>query len=88
MYMHRTQIYLRDDDVVALDAESARTGASRAELIRRAIRLQYGEPSQWDKLEVLHATTKIRPDQPETGADYVEHIRAGAHEQMSRLKSR
>jgi hypothetical protein len=40
--MKATQIHLTESDFALLDAESARTGASRAELIRRAIREAYG----------------------------------------------
>jgi hypothetical protein len=40
--MKATQIHLSDEDFAVLDAESARTGASRGELIRRAIRVVYG----------------------------------------------
>lgn len=40
--MHRTQIQLGDEEIGLLDAEARATGASRAELIRRAIRDSYG----------------------------------------------
>ena len=38
----RTQIHLSDDEIAILDRERGRTGASRSELIRRAIRSMYG----------------------------------------------
>jgi len=38
----RTQIYLSDEEIALLDRERARTGATRSELIRRAIRSVYG----------------------------------------------
>jgi metal-responsive CopG/Arc/MetJ family transcriptional regulator len=44
--MVRTQIHLAEAEVALLDEESRRTGASRAELIRRAIRTVYGGGSQ------------------------------------------
>ena len=44
--MKPVQIHLTESDVSALDAESARTGASRAELIRRAVRAQYAAPKR------------------------------------------
>lgn len=40
--MHRTQIQLGDEEIRVLDAESRTSGASRSELIRRAIRERYG----------------------------------------------
>lgn len=40
--MTRTQIHLGPEEIEALDRESAATGASRSELIRRAIRERYG----------------------------------------------
>jgi len=40
--MKPTQIHLGEEEVGLLEAESQRTGASRSELIRRAIRERYG----------------------------------------------
>jgi hypothetical protein len=40
--MKPTQIHLSETEFALLDAESARTGASRGELIRRAIKAAYG----------------------------------------------
>ena len=40
--MHRTQIHLGDEEIRLLELESTATGASRAELIRRAILDRYG----------------------------------------------
>jgi Ribbon-helix-helix protein, copG family len=39
--MHRTQIHLEDRQIRALDRASRETGASRSELIRRAIDAAY-----------------------------------------------
>ena len=43
--MHRTNIYLTDQQVERLNAESERTGLSSAEIIRRAIDLYLGAAS-------------------------------------------
>jgi hypothetical protein len=40
--MIRTQIHLDEEVLQLLDQEAARTGASRAELIRRAVRAAFG----------------------------------------------
>ena len=44
--MQGTQTYFDAEEVSALDAVDIRTGASRSELIRRAIRVQYGDRPQ------------------------------------------
>ena len=43
--MGRTQIYLTDDELELLDRKAHETGASRSELIRRAVRESYGQPA-------------------------------------------
>lgn len=44
--MTRTQIHLGDEEIQLLERQVLATGASRSELIRRAIRERYGaEPS-------------------------------------------
>ena len=40
--VHRTQVYLDDEEIALLAAASERTGASRSELLRRAVRARYG----------------------------------------------
>jgi metal-responsive CopG/Arc/MetJ family transcriptional regulator len=71
--MHRTQIYLDDDEVALLTQESARTGASRSELIRRAVRSQYGADTPERRLAALRASAGIWSDRSSTGA-----VRRGA----------
>ncbi len=46
--MKPIQIHLSDSDVAALDAAGARSGASRSELIRRAIRDHYGADGEYE----------------------------------------
>jgi hypothetical protein len=43
--MHRTQIYLGKEELEILDRAAAATGASRSELIRRAIHHTFGAPA-------------------------------------------
>jgi len=42
----RTQIYLGDEELELLDRKARETGASRSELIRRAVRDAYGRPAK------------------------------------------
>lgn len=73
--VHRTQIYLDDHEVALLTQASARTGASRSELIRRAVRSQYGRDTSEGRLAALRASAGTWSDRSATGADYVEELR-------------
>ena len=46
--MFRTQIHLSSNEIAILDRERARTGASRSELIRRAVREYYGVDGRFE----------------------------------------
>jgi hypothetical protein len=84
--MHRTQIYLHQEEKAALDAASERTGASRAELIRRAVRLLYGKPTANDRAAAVHTSAGAWADRSYTGADYVEAARGEASGKVSTLR--
>lgn len=74
--MHRTQIYLSDRENAILSAESERTGRSRSELIRDAVRKTYRGPGTVEDFErALDAAAGILRDAPFTGQEYVEAIR-------------
>jgi Arc/MetJ-type ribon-helix-helix transcriptional regulator len=75
--MGRTQIYLHDDELALLERAERETGASRSELIRRAVRRTYGEMSKEARLEALRQAKGIWRDRPFTGAEYVDAIRGG-----------
>ncbi len=83
--MHRTQIYLDDHEVALLTQESARTGASRSELIRRAVRSQYGIDTPEGRLAALRASAGIWSDRPATGADYVEEFRGDLGQRLGQV---
>jgi Arc/MetJ-type ribon-helix-helix transcriptional regulator len=85
--MHRTQIYLDDEELSALEVAAARTGASRSELIRRAIRDQYGRQPLTSKLEALRSSAGAWAGRDYTGSQYVDSIRTDANERLSRLRS-
>jgi metal-responsive CopG/Arc/MetJ family transcriptional regulator len=75
--MLRTQIHLDSDLVERLDREAARTGASRAELIRRALRERYAEtPDEYEarKKRALDAVFGIWKDRKFRSSE--EYLRA------------
>ena len=84
--MHRTQIYLNEDEKEALDLAAKQTGASRAELIRRAIRLLYGKPTAGGRAAAMHLSAGAWAERNYTGADYVEAARGEANAKVSSLK--
>lgn len=90
--MVRTQIHLEDDDLVVLDRVGRVTGASRSELIRRAIREAYGPERQLtpeEKLERLLASAGAWKNRKFTGEEYVRAIRSGdMNANLRRLEER
>ncbi len=80
--IHRTQIYLDDHEVALLGQESAHTGASRSELIRRAVRTQYGVDTPEGRLAALRASAGTWSDRSTTGADYVEELRSDLSQRL------
>jgi len=85
--MQRTQIYLDDQEVSALEAAAIRTGASRSELIRRAIRAQYGEQPATARLEALRSSMGAWADRDYTGSQFVDVIRGDVNERLARFRA-
>ena len=83
--VNRTQIYLRDEDVELLERASAATGASRSELIRRAIRGTFGRPSTVDRLRALERSAGSWKELALSGAEYVDRIRGDLNQRLRRL---
>lgn len=83
--MQRTQVYLSAEDVEALDRAAAQTGASRSELIRRAIRHQYATQSAEERIEGLERSFGAWRDRDHSGAEYVDAIRGDLDDRLSRL---
>jgi len=81
----RTQVYLRDEELELLDRVGRATGASRSELIRRAVRSTFGAPATAEKLQALDASAGSWRDRPFTGAEYVDTIRGDLNERLRRL---
>jgi ribbon-helix-helix CopG family protein len=81
----RTQIYLGDDELELLDRAAELTGASRSELIRRAVRSTFGAQTKAEKLRALEASAGSWTGRRFSGAEYVDAIRGGLAERLQRL---
>jgi Arc/MetJ-type ribon-helix-helix transcriptional regulator len=84
--MRRTQIYLDDAVAELLSREVARTGASRSELIRRAIRAQYRSESSESRLTALRASAGLWSDRRTTGESYVDDLRGDVNERLEQVE--
>jgi len=78
--VRRTQIYLDDDDVFALDLAAVRSGVSRSELIRQAIRAQYGERPTPSPLEAIRSSAGAWTGRKYTGSHFVDSMRDDIHD--------
>ncbi len=85
--MHRTQIYLDDQEVSALEAAALRTGASRSELIRRAIRAQYGDQTVASRLDALRSSAGTWTGRDYTGSQFVDSMRGDVNDRLARLRA-
>jgi Arc/MetJ-type ribon-helix-helix transcriptional regulator len=83
--MHRTQVYLDEEEAGLLGRVAARTGASRSELIRRAIRAQYGAPTAERRLAALRDSAGAWRGRPGTGAEYADEMRGDLNERFDQL---
>ncbi|MGI8845352.1 MAG: CopG family transcriptional regulator [Thermoleophilaceae bacterium] len=83
--MGRTQVYLGDDELVLLDRVALATGASRSELIRRAVRTAFGEKTRAERLGALDASAGSWSGRQLTGADYVDGLRGDLSDRLRRL---
>jgi len=83
--MPRTQVYLGDEELDLLERVARATGASRSELIRRAVRRTFGERTKDERLQALSASAGSWSDRRFTGAEYVDAIRGDLDERLRRL---
>ena len=81
----RTQITLNDEELELLDRAARTTGASRSELIRRAIHTAYGSRSKEQRTAALKRTAGAWRGRDFTGAEYVDAIRDDLDDRLSRL---
>lgn len=83
--MTRAQIHLGEAELELLDRVAQATGASRSELIRRAIRSTFGEKTKAEKLRALTASAGSWRGRTFTGAEYVDAARGDLDERLRRL---
>ena len=83
--MGRTQIYLGDEELELLDRVSEATGASRSELIRRAVRRTFGETTKAERIRALDASAGSWKGRRLTGAEYVDALRGDLNERLRGL---
>jgi Arc/MetJ-type ribon-helix-helix transcriptional regulator len=81
----RTQITLNDEEIELLDRAATESGASRSELIRRAIRTTYGARSKEERVAALKRSAGSWRRRDFAGADYVDAVRGDLNERLSRL---
>ena len=83
--MGRTHVYLGSEELALLDRAGRATGASRSELIRRAVRSTFGEGSAGDRLAALRSAAGLWKDRDFSGAEYVDVVRGDPNERLRRL---
>ena len=81
----RTQVYIGEEELEALDNAARSVGASRSELIRRAVRESYGLKTKADRLRALQASAGSWKGRNFNGAEYVDSIRGDLNERLGRL---
>jgi hypothetical protein len=84
--MHRTQILLEENQYQRLKRESASTGRSIGDLVRKAIDEKYNSKQErmWKALEASWGAWADRDDIG-TGAEYVERIREPLEDRLKQL---
>lgn len=83
--MGRTQIYLGEEELSLLDRAAEASGASRSELIRRAVREFFGATGKDERRRALAASAGSWSAHELTGAQYVDAIRGDLDTRMRRL---
>jgi Arc/MetJ-type ribon-helix-helix transcriptional regulator len=84
----RTQIYLGEEELGFLDEAASATGASRSELIRRAVRRTYGTGTRADRINALKASAGSWHGRSFTGAEYVDAIRGDLEGRLRQFRLR
>lgn len=86
--VERTQIYLSESDVELLDEQARRTGASRSELIRRAVQALYRVPDCDGRRAALARSAGAWRTRKVTGAEYTDAMRGSLDQRLTELGMR
>jgi Arc/MetJ-type ribon-helix-helix transcriptional regulator len=81
----RTQVYLGEEELQALDRAARAAGASRSELIRRSVREAFGLKTKADRTRALKASAGIWKGRSFTGAEYIDAHRGDLNARLRRL---
>jgi Arc/MetJ-type ribon-helix-helix transcriptional regulator len=81
----RTQVYLTPDELELLARTERATGASRSELIRRAVRATFGDEPSDGRLTALRRGAGVWRSRRTTGAAYVDARRGDLNERLAQL---
>jgi Arc/MetJ-type ribon-helix-helix transcriptional regulator len=81
----RTQVYLSKDELELLARTERDTGASRSELIRRAVRATFGEEPNDRRLAALRRGAGVWRSRRTTGEAYVDARRGDLNERLAQL---
>ena len=86
--LRRTQIYLTQSQLDALERLKKETGANQSELVRRAVDRAYlgrNSRTREERLAILRSAAGTWAGRRETGADFVERLRSG---RVARMRDR
>jgi len=83
--MPRTQVYLGEEELQALDRAARAAGASRSELIRRSVREAFGLKTKADRTRALRASAGSWKERSFTGAEYVDARRGDLNVRLRHL---
>jgi Arc/MetJ-type ribon-helix-helix transcriptional regulator len=77
-------VYIGEEELAALDNAAHAAGASRSELIRRAVRESYGLKTKADRTRALRASAGSWKGRSFSGAQYVDGIRGDLNDRLRR----
>lgn len=81
----RTQIYLTQSELEILERLESETGASRSEIIRRAIHTAHGETPRAARLALFRKSAGSWKSRTQAGAEYVDEVRGDLNKRLGEL---